>query len=155
MTYSKTPPKIVIDASIAFKTLLPFQQSSLTAQRFGSWMEEGYRMVVPDLWLPEVISGIRKYVFTGELTIDEGQAIIEDVLNLGIDTIHTDAKICRSAFQWAGRLGQARVYDGFYLALSELYEMPLWSADRRLVNRAKLSGADWVHWSEEPLHQPA
>jgi predicted nucleic acid-binding protein len=114
------PPKIVIDASIAFKTLLPFQQSSLTAQRFGSWMEEGYRMVVPDLWLPEVISGI-----------------------------------CRSAYQWAGRLGQARVYDGFYLALSELYELPLWSADRRLVNRAKLSGADWVHWSEEPLHQPA
>jgi len=155
MTYSKMPPRIVIDTSVALKSLLPFQQSSLTAQHFWLWMEEGYRMVVPDLWLPEVTSGIRRYVFTGELTVDEGQAIIEDVLILGVEVIHTDAKMCRSAFQWAGRLGQARVYDGFYLALAELFELPLWSADRRLVNRATLSGATWVHWSEEPISLPA
>jgi predicted nucleic acid-binding protein len=101
------------------------------------------------LWLAEGISAIRGAVYTRLITADEGRSAIEDLLTLGIETRPMSPEQCRSGFEWAGRLGQARAYDGFYLALAEELGAEFWTADRRLANAARQAGATWAHWIGE------
>jgi predicted nucleic acid-binding protein len=58
-------------------------------------------------------------------------------------------QLCRSAFEWATRLGQKAAYDCFYLAAAERLGAEFWTADERLSNRASQLGAVWVHWMGE------
>jgi predicted nucleic acid-binding protein len=53
---------------------------------------------------------------------------------------------CRVAFSWAEKLGQARAYDSFYLALAEELETTFITADKRLANGARQRGLSWVRW---------
>jgi predicted nucleic acid-binding protein len=101
------------------------------------------------LWLAECISAIRLAVYTRSITAEEGEAAIEDLFVLQVEALPVDAALCRSAFAWAARLGQARAYVGFYLALAEQMRAEFWTADERLVNRARQAGVTWVHWVGE------
>ncbi len=97
------------------------------------------------LWFVESVSAIRKAVFARAITGSEGQAALADLLRLGAEPFAIDSGQCRSALHWAERLGQSRAYDGFYLALAEKLDAPLWTADKRLANPARQAGIAWVH----------
>jgi predicted nucleic acid-binding protein len=72
-----------------------------------------------------------------------------------VQVIPSDLGLCESAFKWAERLGHSKAYDSFYLALAEWLSaerqvlVELWTADERLVNRARQVGAPWVRWVGE------
>ncbi len=55
-----------------------------------------------------------------------------------------DQDLAHRALHWSARLGQAKAYDSFYLALAEREETMLWSADGRLVDRAWQLKLSWV-----------
>ena len=103
--------------------------------------------------MAEGASAIRSYVHARHISIEEGRVALDDLLSMDVDLVQMDGSLCRSAFEWALRLRQARAYDGFYLALAEDHGVDLWTADRRLANAARQAGAPWVHWIGEALGQ--
>jgi len=79
----------------------------------------------------------------------QGRAALEDIFALQVQILPITEAIGRSAFDWAERLNQARAYDALYLALAESLPAELWTADRRLVDRARQIGVTWVRWIGE------
>jgi len=148
---SATSPEqspIVVDANLAVRAILPMQSGSGVLERFTDWREQGRRLVAPMLWLAEVVSAIRRIAHLGMISAEEGLAAIEDLFALEVEVIALDAPLCRAAFAWAGRLGQSKAYDSFYLALAEQLEAELWTADERLANSARQAGVSWVHGTD-------
>lgn len=139
----------VIDASIAVWAVLPVVAGSKVdiLERLEEWHRSGERLVAPMLWLAECTSAVRSAVHAGVITEYEGVRALDDLAGLEVEMVEMDEGMCLKAFRWAGRLGQSRAYDGFYLTLAEQLEMELWTADRRLVNGARQAGVEWVRWA--------
>lgn len=97
------------------------------------------------LWLAECTSAIRFAVQRQTILVEEGREAIEGLFTLGVDVLPMDVSLCHAALDWAGRLGQIRAYDGFYLALAEQQGAEFWTADMRLANAAQQLGVSWVH----------
>ena len=148
---SEPSPTLVIDSSLAVWAVMPVVSATSVnlVERFGEWQSAQHRLVAPTLWLAECTSAIRFAVHRKAALLEEGRDAIEDLFTLGVDIISMDAPLCQAALEWAGRLGQVRAYDGFYLALAERFKAHFWTADRRLANSARQAGADWVHWIGE------
>ena len=144
----------VVDSNIAIWTALPSGASVDVRPLFERWRRDYVELFAPDLWLAECTSVIRHYVFRGVLSTADGRKILDDLLALDIQLQAPTPELCRAALHWAERLNQARAYDSFYLALAERLGAQFWTADERLVNRAREVGAEWAHWvgeGEQPL----
>ena len=137
------PPTIVIDASLAMRTLGAGSGHALV------WLAEQRRakavIAAPDLWLAEIVSAVRNLVFAELLTQSEGTEALDSLFALGVEIVPSTPERCHRAFEWAGRLRQAKAYDGFYLATAEERQAEFWTADLRLANRARQVGAAWAH----------
>lgn len=136
---------IVVDASFAVAAVLPNPRQEAALRCFSDWYQEGRRLLAPSLWRAEAVSAIRLQVYSQTLTNEEGRHALEDLFDLGIEIVPTPPALCFQALEWAERLGQARAYDAFYLALAEHENATLWTADRRLANRAAQLALDWIH----------
>jgi predicted nucleic acid-binding protein len=135
---------LVLDASLASATVLPVPATE-ASHRFFVWADrEGLRLLAPDLWIPEVTSALRRAVYDRVLTYSAADRSLAKLFLLGIETVILDQDLAHRALAWAGRLGQSRAYDSFYLALAEREETELWSADQRLVDRARQLNLRWV-----------
>jgi predicted nucleic acid-binding protein len=143
-TTSPDSPIIVIDASLALWTVLPVASGETALEQFAAWRQAEARLVAPMFWLAEIVSAIRRSVYVGAVSDEEGRIALEDLLALEVDALPMDAPLCRSALAWAERLGQARAYDAFYLALAEQLQAEFWTADQHLANAAQQIGAAWV-----------
>ncbi len=142
------PTVIVVDANIAVRAVLPIGDSTGILELFGSWHRSGTQICAPDILVPETISVIRSAIFRRWISEEEGQIAVEDIFQLGVEVIPSDRQLCQSALSWAGRLGQSKAYDGFYLAVAERQGGELWTADQRLHNRAGQLGLTWVRGIE-------
>lgn len=141
-----TPLTLIVDASVAVRAVLPVEEKPIIQRLFEGWHEAFTRICAPDILLPEAMSVIRRGIFERWISEAEGQIAVEDIFRLGMEVISSDTQSCLAALAWAGRLGQSKAYDGFYLALAERLNAELWTADKRLFNRAKQLGVDWVRW---------
>ena len=148
---SLSPPAtiIVIDSNIAIWTVLPTLRSIDPSPHLTRWYQAEVQLVAPAHWLAECISVVRINVQRRQLTMAQGRAALEDIFALQVQILPITEAIGRSAFDWAERLNQARAYDALYLALAESLPAELWTADRRLVDRARQIGVTWVRWSGE------
>jgi predicted nucleic acid-binding protein len=140
---------MVIDASLAVRAIFPIGDGAELRQ-LERWRQENRILFVPDLWLAETTSAIRRMAFSGLITAPEGRRGVQDLFALGVQIIAADAPLCAAAYQWAERLSQSKAYDGFYLALAERLSVEkdspveFWTADRRLSNQAQQAGVSWV-----------
>jgi predicted nucleic acid-binding protein len=141
---------IVLDASFAVRAVLPVSVSAAELEHITAWRRVGVDICGPDLLLAEAVSVIRQAVYRGAIREVEGQTAVEDLFRLGLRVIPSDRELCLSALAWAGRLGQSKAYDGFYLAVAERTHGELWTGDRRLANGAAQLGLIWVRWIGEP-----
>lgn len=142
-------PQVVIDAGAAVGALLPTLAPVDTLDRFVAWRQAGAVILAPPLLLAECTSVIRRYVYTKLLTTDEAAVALGDLAALDVAIEPDTAVRCRAAHDWATRLGQARAYDGFYLALAQELAAPLYTGDKRLVHGARQLGVNWVIWVGE------
>ena len=140
---------IVIDANLAIRAVLPTGEKDLALARLVAWHQNRVDLYAPDILVPEAISVIRKFVYERWITEEEGQDAAQDVFRLGVKVILSDAALGQSALAWAGRLGQARAYDAFYLALAERLGAELWTGDTKLYHRSQQLSLTWVRWAEE------
>jgi predicted nucleic acid-binding protein len=149
MSSSIVPPNIVIDANIAARAILPIEGKSNVLERMTSWHRSRSKIFAPELLITETVSVIRRGIFDRWITEEEGQVAVEDLYRLGVEIVPSDAGICQAALAWAGRLGQSKAYDGFYFAVAERQGAELWTADEKLVNRAKQLNKSWIRWIDE------
>lgn len=145
-TTSLSSSSNVIDANLAVWVVLPVLARFDVAGLFTTWQRNAVSLAAPTLWVAESVSAIRATVYARAISPERGRQAIADLFELGVETVPLDPKLSQSAFEWAGRLQQMRAYDAFYLALAEERGAELWTADRRLANRAEQIGATWVHW---------
>ena len=143
MSSYPTSTTIVVDASITIQALLPVV-SGKAFTHFEHWRQNHLQLKAPDIWSAEVVTVLHKAVFHRWITHEDGRNLLHELPALGIVVIPSDEHICEAAFEWAERLGQSTAYDGFYLALSQQLGVELWTADKRLANRAGQIGVNWI-----------
>jgi predicted nucleic acid-binding protein len=147
MNYSPIS-SVVVDANFAVRAVLPPGTGKEMAL-FTQWQMSQNQAFAPDIWHAEVTSAVRQMLFRKEIQPFVGEILIKNLFALNIQIVMSDMNLCREALVWADRLGQAKAYDGFYLALAHRMKSDLWTVDECLANRARQIGASWVHWVGE------
>lgn len=94
----------------------------------------GEVVVGPDLLRVEVTSVVRRHLNMGQLTPEQAEAAIGDLLDFPI-TLFPTAPLLRRVWELRQNL---TAYDGCYVALAEAVDSPLVTADRRLANASGL-----------------
>jgi predicted nucleic acid-binding protein len=125
---------LVVDASFAFRLILPGPQQAASQDLVTEWRHAGYGLWAPTLWAYEITSALCKVVHFGALTPDQGRRALMLAQKLDIRSVPPDDAQVRKAFDWTMRLKRAAAYDSFYLALAETMACELWTADKRLRN---------------------
>ena len=138
--------RLVIDASLAVWAVVPAIAPFDTLALIRGWREENVQLLSPSLFLSESTSAIRRLVYSGLISAEEGTNALTDLLDLAVDIIQENDEHCKAAFRWAELLDQAKAYDGFYLAVTEESGIELWTADERLARSAQVRNIDWVRW---------
>jgi predicted nucleic acid-binding protein len=141
----------VIDANLAVWLVAPVlvPPGIDVPARFTGWRAAGEQLAAPTLWMAECTSAIRSATYARALSSAQAQTALVEVFALPLDLAEMTPILCRAAFDWAGRLQQAKAYDGFYLALADQLGAEFWSADQRLVNGARQAGMSRAHWVGE------
>ncbi|HNJ12110.1 MAG TPA: type II toxin-antitoxin system VapC family toxin, partial [Anaerolineales bacterium] len=81
---------------------------------------------------------------------DEGDEALRTMYGLRVEIINEDEELSLRALELAGKLGQSKAYDAFYLALAEKLVAEFWTLDERLANRCRKDlKLKWVHWVGE------
>lgn len=117
---------LVVDASVLAPVVADAGRDGL---RFRERLR-GEVIVGPDLLRVEVTSVLRRHANTGQLTSEQADAAIGDLLDFPI-TVFPTAALLRRVWQLRENV---TAYDGCYVALAEAVDSPLVTADRRLAN---------------------
>jgi predicted nucleic acid-binding protein len=126
--------RLVIDASFAFKLILPSPGQVRFRALMAEWKQDGREVYAPTLWIYEITSALCKVVRFGQITSDEGARALTLAQGMDVRLVPPDDVQARLAFDWTMRLSRAAAYDSFYLALAETLEVELWTTDRHLCN---------------------
>lgn len=140
---------VVIDAGVGVYQVVHGTLSVQIYNKWTQWIEEDCSVHAPRFWLNETTSVMHKMYKQKLLEHDMAREALDAVLGLGVVLHQAEAETCRRAFTWADRLDQHAAYDSFYLALAEELQTEFWTTDKRLVNRARQLGVDWVCWVGE------
>jgi predicted nucleic acid-binding protein len=137
---------VTVDASFAFKLLVPNPQRALFKQLVRQWAHEQTVICAPYLWLYELTSILTKVVYFGHIDEMEAQSGLELALTLGVQLIPPTMDQAQEAFAWTRRLNRVAAYDSFYLAVAQSLGCDLWTTDQRLVNAVR---QPWVRLAGE------
>jgi predicted nucleic acid-binding protein len=134
----------VIDANIAINTVLDITDN---LERFWERVDkEQITPCAPRLWLSETTSVIRFWLSQKEITSAEAEEALRTIHGLHVEIINEDEELSLRALDLAGKLGQSKAYDAFYLAVAEKLVAEFWTADERLSNRCRKDlKLSWVH----------
>jgi predicted nucleic acid-binding protein len=137
-------PSLVLDASFAFRLIVPGPRQNAYESLMTGWKRDGYESCAPTLWVYEMTLALCKVVRLGQLSVDDGRRALAQSQRLHLHLIPTDDAQARLAFDWTFRLNRTAAYDSFYLALAETLGCELWTADQRLHSGV---GQPWVRFA--------
>jgi predicted nucleic acid-binding protein len=135
---------VCVDASVALKLVLDESDDDLAEGLWFHWQSIGAVVIAPYHFAFETTSVIRGRVYRGLLTAEMGRRALAILQAQRIQLYHPP-EIIERAWGFAERFKRPTVYDSFYLALSELTDCDLWTADRRLYNVVR-HDLPWVKW---------
>ncbi len=95
-------------------------------------MERDTEIVAPFLLAYEVVSVLRNKVFRKELPPEAGEAAFVAFRSQEVLLLHPDG-IEEKAWELAKRWNLPTGYDAAYLALAEILDYEIWTADNRLA----------------------
>ena len=136
---------VCVDASLAVAWLFDEEYSENADGLRRQWRDRGIQMLGPALFHAEVTSAIRQHVYFKRMLPEEGEEAFSIYLDIPIRIID-EPKVYRKAWQLAKEFNLPVCYDMQYLAVAELEDCELWTADRRLANslRGKVNRIKWV-----------
>ncbi|MEP7008935.1 MAG: type II toxin-antitoxin system VapC family toxin [Acidobacteriota bacterium] len=120
--------RVVVDASVAAKWILPEPYSDTAALLLA----EDYELWAPDLLWPEVGNILWKKWRRGEITAEEGGALLQDFRHFPVQ-LHSSVGITSIAWEIASSFSRS-FYDSLYLALAVDRDCALVTADGKLYN---------------------
>lgn len=138
------PGRVVVDASLAVKWVLPEEHSDRAVDLLRQWKARRIQPIAPSLLPVEAANAVYRRVRRGELTPAEGKLALRTLLQAGI-FIQGDQHLCLDAWDLARQLERPGVYDTVYLALAFTLGCDLWTGDQRLHN-AVAGRLSWVKW---------
>ena len=125
-----------IDANVAVKTavreILSGEARSLVSDALGT----DIRLIAPHFFDAEIYGAIRKKVYTGQITIDEGDIAFDDLKGMPVELLPTIYLRDRT-WEIAKQYNLRWLYDSFYVALAEERDCLFWTADMELYNSVK------------------
>jgi predicted nucleic acid-binding protein len=128
---------LVADASVALKWFVEEDGSAAAAEL----IDDANIVLAPDLIIAEVCNAAWKSVRRGNMRAEQfARAAV--ILPTMFDELVPLSSLCEAACAIASKLDHP-VYDTFYLALADLRQTLLVTADRRLL--ARMQGTDWQH----------
>lgn len=127
--------RLVVDASVAIKWAVQEEGFDLAVL-----VRARHDLMAPELMISECTNILWKKVARGVLTRDEALDCAEVIATAGVSLAPT-APLMADALRLAVQLGHP-AYDCFYLALSQIADAPLVTADERL--RLKLAGTPFA-----------
>ncbi|MFC1977744.1 type II toxin-antitoxin system VapC family toxin [Chloroflexota bacterium] len=136
--------QVCVDASLAILWLIPTQQDPLAESLLQSWDQAGTEFIGPPLFDAEVTSTIRRHVYFKKLLPAQGEKAFLFYRELGVKIV-SPPELPRVAWELAKEYHQPRTYDMQYLAVAELEDCELWTADSRLANSLK-GKAKRIRW---------
>jgi predicted nucleic acid-binding protein len=126
---------LIVDASVGLKW---FSDENDSDQALAL-LETSERLIAPDLVVSEICNGAWRLVRVKEMR-DSQLAPIPATLAATFDELYPSLPLARRAIAIARTLDHP-VYDCFYLALSELTDAAIVTADDRLLRRIR--GTAW------------
>ena len=124
----------VVDASVAVKWFVEEARSDAARNVLAS----GQPVIAPDLIVPESCNTAWKKIRRGDISPEQGQALISS-LPLSLDRIVPTAPLCARALELAQRFDHP-AYDCFYLALAESEGAILVTDDDQLFKLGRKAG---------------
>ncbi len=112
-----------------------------------SWTAQSLQMVAPSLVRFEVANVIHRKMVRGDIGAASAIELMTKLLALPIE-LRDMPEIHARAIELADELRQGAAYDSHYLALAEILECDMWTADRRFYRSAG-SGTGRVRWIGE------
>ena len=127
---------VVVDASLAIKWVLnePYAEEALALA--SEWAAAEIRPVAPCLLLAEATNVLHRRAVLGHISPSQAKQLLSGLLNMGIE-VRESPQIHLRALELAQELQTPAVYDAHYLALSDILECDLWTADERFFNSVK------------------
>lgn len=129
----KPPLKYVIDASVVVKWFSKFEEDvDRSEELMNSYIEGKCSLMSPSLLLYELSNALR---FNPNFKKEDVSKALESLLKLGLELIDF-----REVFEQAVELAFSRditMYDAVYVAVSQVYHVPLVTADYELLEKVK------------------
>ncbi|HEU0073030.1 MAG TPA: type II toxin-antitoxin system VapC family toxin [Dehalococcoidia bacterium] len=124
---------IYVDASPVLAFLLPDEVFTReTTALFGEWRETQESMIAPALLLFKVLSGLRLAAYASRIDVDQADQTYATFRQMPIRISHVDSLTDR-CWGLGKLLNPPRRYDASYLALADIEDCEVWTADRRFV----------------------
>jgi predicted nucleic acid-binding protein len=135
--------KVCIDASLALAWLSygKYTESANTLRR--EWLKNGVELLGPPVFHADVLSVLRNQVFLKKMLPEEGEEAIAICLDIPISIVD-GPEMRRTSWRLATEASLAACYDTTYLAVAEIHDCELWTADKRLASLAR--GAVRTKW---------
>ena len=134
----------IVDASVGIKLFLREQWTDVVEGLFaGLGQQPPVRLYVPTLFYTECANILWKYVRRFNYAAEEARQDLLDLRQLDLSMVATD-DLLTTAFDLAVA-HDLTVYDACYVALASLLELPLLTADERLVHKMKGQQHD-IRW---------
>lgn len=128
---------LVVDSSVAIKWYVP-EVHQAEANRLRA---SGAALHAPDFLDVEMAAILWKKLRRGDLTRQDADDILTDLVGLATITRHPSGPLVLSAFDIADRAGRT-VYDCLYVALAVQLGGQMVTADTKLVN--SLASTPWA-----------
>jgi predicted nucleic acid-binding protein len=122
---------IVLDASLVVELLLQTPRAILLTEDLLTSQED---LHAPHLIDVEVTQALRSLCARGELGDRRAQEAATDLADLPL-VRHSHELLLGRAWELRSNL---TIYDGVYVALAELLEVPLWTLDQRIAGAPEL-----------------
>jgi len=135
---------VCIDANLALKLVLDESDSDFARLLWEDWAKQQATLVAPVLWGYEVLSVIRNCTHRGKHPSELEAQTVAALHQLPVQLLQPTGLFQR-AWELAREFDRPAAYDSHYLALAEIVNCPLWTADKRLYN-AVHPRLNWVHW---------
>lgn len=138
---------VVVDASLVVKWLVREEFSDEALTLLGSWNTQSVQLAAPSLVRFEVANVIHRKMAMGDIGATSAIEHMTQLLALPIE-LRDMPELHLRAVELAGELRQGAAYDCHYLALAEVLECEMWTADRRFYRSAG-RGIERVRWIGE------
>ncbi len=130
---------VVIDASLALKWALLEDHTEEALALWDRWQTTSEHLISPPVFRSEVANALHQRVRRREISPADAAEMLDTLLSL-VDTDEPSVLYDR-ALALAGALGQGAVYDSLYLALAEMWDCEMWTADRRFARASRKRSA--------------